>query len=353
VDARGTPETDDAVDARAAGTGLVRVAAITAAVLVLGAVGAAALTRVGADPVAASTPTSSAGSGAPTGVGLTPAAAEPADATDTATPPPLDPAQDTLVLGDSLGLAVYPWLADLVPDRYVSYQAEVGRSTPATARKLAALSAVPPVVIVSSGTNDSVANVLEDSAREILDELGRARCVVWVDVARPDRVGDSQSTMNAALARAVSGRTNVRILHWSDLIDAHPEWMSGDGIHPNEAGSQARAQAFADAARSCSALDPDAPRARRQYLPQSAFLGPVSGQYRSPSAPSRGTTASTRTPSSSPSRTPTPSATASGGSGSTAPAPATSSPTPSVTATPTQPAPPATVTATPAGSDGP
>ena len=65
--------------------------------------------------------------------------------------------------------------------------------------------------------------VLEDSAREILDDLGRARCVVWVDIARPDRVGDSQSTMNAALDRAVSGRTNVRILHWSALVDAQAD----------------------------------------------------------------------------------------------------------------------------------
>ena len=176
---------------------------------------------------------------------------------------------------------------------------------------------------------------------------------MWVDVARPDRVGDSQSTMNAALARAVSGRTNVRILHWSELVDAHPEWMSGDGIHPNEAGSQARAKAFADAARSCSALDPDAPRARRQYLPQSAFLGPVSGQYRSPSSTSKATTGSTRTSSSSPSRTPTTSSTPPAAQGSTAPAPPTSGAPPSATPTPTATAPSETAAATTAGSAGP
>ena len=103
------------------------------------------------------------------------------------------PSQPTLVLGDSLGLIVYPWLADLLPDRYVSYQAEVGRATPATLKKLTAMGSVPPVVIVSSGTNDPYANVLEESARSILDELSSARCVVWVDVVRPARVGDSQT----------------------------------------------------------------------------------------------------------------------------------------------------------------
>nr|MDA8435641.1 GDSL-type esterase/lipase family protein [Actinomycetales bacterium] len=260
-------------------------------------------------------------SGAPA-AGLTPAAAEPADATDTATPPPLPPAQPTLVLGDSLGLVVYPWLADLLPDRYVSYEAVVGRSTPATESRLDQLVDVPPVVIVSSGTNDPVANVLEESARRILDRLGAARCVVWVDVVRPDRVGDSQTTMNAALDRAASGRPNVRVLRWTDLVATHPEWMSGDGIHPNEAGAQARARAFAEAAQGCSALDPAAPRAKREYLPQSAFWGPVSGQYRPPSG-----TGSTRTGSAtgrSSSATPT-----SGSPASTSPA---TSPTPSDTA---------------------
>ena len=42
---------------------------------------------------------------------------------------PLPRGRDTLVLGDSLGLDVYPWLADLLPDRYVSYDAVVGPLT--------------------------------------------------------------------------------------------------------------------------------------------------------------------------------------------------------------------------------
>ena len=265
--------------------GLLAVAGVAAGVLVLGTAGAVALSRVGGDASAAGVPSSAGGLASSPAVGLTPGAAEPADATDTATPPPLPPSQPTLVLGDSLGLIVYPWLADLLPDRYVSYQAEVGRSTPGTERILDQMGSVPPVVIVSSGTNDPVANVLEESARRILDTLGPARCVVWVDVVRPDRVGDSQTMMNAALDRAVSGRPNVRVLHWTDLVAAHPEWMSGDGIHPGQDGAQARAQAFAAAAEACSALDPNAPRAARQYLPPSAFWGPVSGQYRAPSTP--------------------------------------------------------------------
>jgi hypothetical protein len=309
-----------------------------------------ALSRVGGSAAAVGPTTSATSPGA---VGLTPAAAEPADATDTATPPPLPPAQPTLVLGDSLGLDVYPWLADLLPDRYVSYEAQVGRSTPATEKALDALGSIPPVVIVSSGTNDPVANVLEESARRILDTLGPARCVVWVDVVRPDGVGDTQTAMNAALDRAASGRPNVRLLRWTALVAAHPEWMSGDGIHPNEAGAQARAQAFADAARGCSALDPAAPRARRQYLPQSAFWGPVSGQYRPPSTAggtgsgsTTGTTATGTTSGGPSSATPT-GGTSAPASPTATPSPSSASPSASVTTStsaPTSSAPPAPTT---------
>jgi hypothetical protein len=325
--------------------GVLVVAGVTAGVLVVGMVGAVALSRVSGTAVASGTPSATVSGSTPTGVGLTPHAAPPADATDTATPPPLPPAQPTLVLGDSLGLTVYPWLADLLPDRYVSYEAEVGRTTPATEKKLLATSPVPPVVIVSSGTNDPVANVFEESARRILDQLGSQRCVVWVDVVRPDSFGDSQTMMNAALDRAVSGRPNVRVLRWSELVAAHPEWMSGDGIHPNEAGSTARAQAFAEAAQGCSALDPTAPRARRQYLPQSIFWGPVSGQYRAPSGSStrsthRATPTRTSSPASHSASTSAKPSTSATPSRTTTPTP-TSTP-PSTTPTTTAPTPPET-----------
>jgi len=339
--------------------GLLAVAGVTAGVLVLATVGTVALQRAGGATVAGSSqPPAPAASSFPA-VGLTPAASAPADATDTATPPLLPPAQDTLVLGDSLGLVVYPWLADLLPDRFVSYQAEVGRSTPATEKILSTIGAPPPLVIVSSGTNDPVANVFEESARRILDLLGPKRCVVWVDIVRPDRVGDAQTAMNAALERAVVGRPNVRILHWTQLVAAHPEWMSADGIHPNEAGSQGRAAAFAQAAQGCSALDPNAPPARRQVLPKSAFWGPVSGQYRPPSGSGQ-TSSSSRTATSAPSSPSSPRPTSPPGSTSAAastsapaPPPVSSSapaPTASSSAPPSSPDPPTSASGSPTSS---
>jgi lysophospholipase L1-like esterase len=248
----------------------------------------------------------------------------------------LPASQPTLVLGDSLGLVAYPYLADLLPDRYVSYAAEVGRSTANTAKALKKLASVPPVVIVSSGTNDGTVAELTTSATAILDALGSQRCVVWVDVVRPDRVGDTQEAMNAALDTVVAGRSNVSVLRWSAMVAQHPEWLAGDGIHPTEDGAKARAQAYADASAACSPIDPSAPKADRQYLPDSVFWGPISGSGQKSSGGSSTRSASAGSSGSSPSKSASPST--------SAPSPTKSSATPSATKTSTPPpsSPPAT-----------
>ena len=299
------------------------------AVVALVAVAGFGLLRSSDDSAAAAAPTSTP---PPASALLTPPAAGAPDATATGTAAMLPPSQPTLVLGDSLGLVVYPYLADQLPDRYVSYESEVGRSTPDTAKKLTTLSSIPPVVIVSSGTNDGYAAVVEESARKILDKLGAQRCVVWVDVVRPDTIGDSPEALNAAIGRATAGRPNVRVLKWSAMVAAHPEWMAGDGIHPNEEGAKARSEAFAAAAASCSPIDPTAPTAKQQVLPQSIFWGPISSQYTGSTKGSGNGGSSTRTSAPSSSRTsssPKPSS-----------SPSSSSSRPSASSTPSTPDPP-------------
>jgi hypothetical protein len=317
-------------------------ASVVVAVVALGAVAGFGLLRT-ADGTSSATPATSTSAAASTLV--TPAATGVPDATATGLTAMLPAAQPTLVLGDSLGLVVYPWLADELPDRYVSYESEVGRDTPGTVKKLAGLGSIPPVVIVSSGTNDGYAAVVEESARTMLARLGTQRCVVWVDVVRPDGIGDTAGALNSAIDRAVAGRSNVRVLRWSAMVAAHPEWMSGDGIHPNETGARARSAAFAAAAQACSPSDPTAPRAKRQVLPQSVFWGPISGQYTAPgngtgagSTPSTSRSASpSRSSSSSP---PASASSSSSGAGSTSAPPAP--PPPSSTPPPATSEPPAT-----------
>lgn len=233
--------------------------------------------------------------------------------------------QDVLVLGDSLGLDVYAWLADLLPDRYVSYAAVVGRNTPDTLTALRQLNPadVPPVVLISLGTNDLDAASFRSAAESILATLGPNRCVVWSDIVRPESFGEGNAPINDAIAELARAHPNVHVFHWSALVAQHPDWIAGDGIHPGEQGAQARAQGFADAALTCSPLNASAPTASKEYLPPSAFTLPggttIQGGQVGPSptpAPSRSTTATpqpTSSPSRSsagPSRTPSPSVTA-------------------------------------------
>jgi hypothetical protein len=331
-------------------------ASVVVAVVALAAVAGFGLLRSSENSAAAATTSTTA---PPASALLTPAATGAPDATATGVAAMLPASQPTLVLGDSLGLVVYPYLADQLPDRYVSYESEVGRSTPDTAKKLSTLSSIPPVVIVSSGTNDGYAAVLEESARKILDKLGPQRCVVWVDVARPSTIGDTPEALNAAIDRATAGRSNVRVLRWSAMVAAHPEWMSGDGIHPNEEGAKARSEAFAAAAAACSPLDPAAPTAKKQVLPQSIFWGPISGQYSGSTKGSgnggngNGGSTSSR-PSSSSSRTSSASSSSSGSSSHSASAssPAATTSAPAASSTPPSSVSPSTAATASAGAAG-
>ena len=243
---------------------------------------------------------------------------------------PLPRGRDTLVLGDSLGLDIYPWLADLLPDRYVSYDAVVGRATPASLVALRAHGDVPPVVLVSLGTNDLDAGSFRTAAEGILSTLGPERCVVWSDVVRPDSIGGGSAPINDVIDDLARTYPNVRVFRWSALVAEHPDWLSGDGIHPGQEGAHARAQGFADAALACSPLDASAPMASKQTLPTSTFDAPgvSSRQQQTRSSPSRTpSTASSRTPSSA-GPTPRPSTTQ----------PRSGSPSTSVGATPSSPA---------------
>jgi lysophospholipase L1-like esterase len=266
--------------------------------------------------------------------------------------PMLPPGQDVLVLGDSLALSTYAWLADLMPDRYVSWAAVVGRST-AQARQalevVAAAGDLPPVIVVSSGTNDLSSASLRTEAERILAIAGPKRCVVWADVVRPDAFGDGMTAANDALAQALAGHLNVVPVAWTAIIAAHPDWLSGDGIHPGEAGNIARAHAFADAVFSCSPLDPDAPVAAKQYLPPSAFLAP--GGHSVPGVGPSSNGSPSPNPSSSPSRSGSPSPT---GSSSASPGPSDPGSSPSGSPEPSETPPPTPdPTTSPESSAGP
>ncbi len=211
----------------------------------------------------------------------TPTAVASSTAVATTRPSPtstqLDASEPTLVLGDSLALDVYPYLANLLPDRYVSYVAKVGRSTLEIAAALAEQTDIPNVVIVSAGTNDWSSTDFTTSAENIMNMIGPHRCVVWMDVHRPQRTDpnlglqEPDTAINAALDVLAAEHSNIHVVRWSELAASHPEWFGADGIHPNDDGIKARADAMSQAAVNCSALNPTAPIAPQESLPPEAF----------------------------------------------------------------------------------
>ncbi|MEV8254487.1 SGNH/GDSL hydrolase family protein [Rhodoglobus sp. NPDC076762] len=106
----------------------------------------------------------------------------------------------------------------------------------------------PDVVIVTMGLNDNFtfesqadeirANISTDLTR-LATELPDARLVVvepfWFKDERPESVEIIISWVRAAAAEVDADY----IAHASYWLEGHPEWMSSDDLHPNDAGHAA------------------------------------------------------------------------------------------------------------------
>jgi len=167
---------------------------------------------------------------------------------------------DVLVLGDSLAVALYPYLGPQLPDRRVTYAAQEGRATGWAATRLAEElrnGDVPKVLVVSSGTNDGGdADAFRANAARVLERAGSDRCVVWLTVHVPDV--DASRAINAEIDK-LGQRDNVAIADWATVVQSDSSLLIGDGVHATRAGLQVRAELIADAVHRCSPYDPDAP----------------------------------------------------------------------------------------------
>jgi lysophospholipase L1-like esterase len=257
-----------------------------------------------------------------------------------------------LVIGDSLALDLDPGLAAALPDRSVRVVAQVGRSTASilgALRNYARLAPLPPVLVVSAGTNDSALamDTFRSQVADVLALAGPQRCVLWTTVYRRADVRADDVAFNAVLAQVAQGSANLRLVDWVGVADAHPDWLISDGVHPNTHGLQARIELVADAVRACSPTLPGAHPAAFPALVGDPWsgLGPAPGIL-TPRLDGSASTSASASGSASPG-SPTPSALSSptaGGEPSTSPQP-TAGATDSASAAPTGPSsPPPTAT---------
>ena len=106
-------------------------------------------------------------------------------------------------------------------------------------------------------TNDSPANVgaLEAAVRRSAQLAGARGCVVWATISRPPQRGVSYAAANRRLEQLASdpglaGR--LLVVPWARYVSDNPGVLGTDRIHAGSSGYRARAQMYANAARSCT-----------------------------------------------------------------------------------------------------
>lgn len=155
-----------------------------------------------------------------------------------------------LDLGDSLSLGTAPYLRARLRGYRIDPRYQVGlHAYDAAAIVSRSRRSLPPVLVVSAGTNDDprIVSTFIRSIWRVLGAAGPGRCVVWPTIVRPPAVGATYAGFNRALARAAARNSNLVLVDWVGMVRRHPRWLSDDGVHVTAAGYRARAAAIAGA----------------------------------------------------------------------------------------------------------
>jgi hypothetical protein len=161
-----------------------------------------------------------------------------------------------LVVGDSLAEGTEAPLAALLPDWQIETSAYTGRHTDDGVNEILGTSKLPPVLVVSLGTNDdpSAVSSFQASIGAVLDAASPGRCVIWANVVRPPYNGVSYAGYNRVLARLAAVQPNLIVLDWAGIVRSDPGMLASDGVHASPSGYEARAQATAAAMQSCGGI---------------------------------------------------------------------------------------------------
>ncbi len=106
------------------------------------------------------------------------------------------------VNGDSLAEGTRPYLPRALGNWSVSQSVAISRHAPQGVAILRRMGSLPPVVVMSLGTNDSpgATSTFRNAIQETMHLVGRSGCVVWPNIVRPPVGGTSYAGYNNALA---------------------------------------------------------------------------------------------------------------------------------------------------------
>jgi lysophospholipase L1-like esterase len=157
-----------------------------------------------------------------------------------------------LDVGDSLSIGAAPHLRSRLPGYRIARVHDVGLHAYDAADLVAArVGTLPPVLVVSAGTNDDprIVTTFRRAVTRVVELAGPGRCVVWPTIVRPPAVGASYDGFNRVLRRVAARHESVVLVDWVGLVRSHPRWLSRDGVHVSPSGYEARASAIARAVR--------------------------------------------------------------------------------------------------------
>lgn len=169
-----------------------------------------------------------------------------------------------IVIGDSLAVGMARPLVAALGGWEVPIDGRIGRPL---GEGMAILRETPlpagaqgqrAILAFSLFTNDGPESVdaLEAAVRESVARLGTHGCAIWATIARPPLGGVSYEAANdrlRALANDPVLASQLLLVPWKEQYARHPSWRRSDNVHATPEGYAARAQLYADAARSCAA----------------------------------------------------------------------------------------------------
>jgi hypothetical protein len=166
-----------------------------------------------------------------------------------------------LVVGDSLEELTSPYLAHLLPGVPITVNA-VGGSNSFQILDLFEQSYEPSdsVIVFDAGTNDDpeYPQILAENLQKVAATVG-GRCIVVPTIHGFTVNGVDNAGKNRVVAEFAAARPGTQTPDWAGFVAGHPQLMQSDGLHPIEAGAQARAELIATGISRCLAGEGNAP----------------------------------------------------------------------------------------------
>lgn len=150
---------------------------------------------------------------------------------------------DIVLVGDSVSLASAPELQAEFPGIYID--AAVSRSMRngglETVERMIAKKQLRRVLVVSLGTNGYLG---DDTVQQLLREVGKNCDIVFVTAHAPVEWIDSN---NDYIRQIAKNHPDVFVAEWDAAINARPELLGPDDIHPGPTGGELYANSIAGA----------------------------------------------------------------------------------------------------------